>query len=179
MCLGLTFWAAKLCYSQWKKKWSQAPSLWPKKTRSLEGSWNSTEFYTAFLRWPRAPLGLLAPFAIPDGLAGLGQDLVRQFCLANPAELCLSVSEDGGRTWRPPVCLGQIAIPYHVEEKVVSFISGGLEAPLLPNAGVDPFFYLAWVDFRNIITTPDYPEGRPDFDVYFRKVPIQWGAGSH
>ncbi|MGB9861889.1 MAG: hypothetical protein ACPLRP_06170 [Candidatus Bipolaricaulaceae bacterium] len=267
--------------------------------------------YCVFLRWPRAPLGLLPPFAIPDGLAGLGQDLVRQFCLANPAELCLSVSEDGGRTWRPPVCLGQIAIPYHVEEKVVSFISGGLEAPLLPNAGVDPktgtiyiayqsatdagkievnlmavnqnlevtlsprpiggkthnerflpaiavteggeigiafyeldpvarkidvylgqsddggqtfrfrrvnsvsspippvagqptrsghfersfysgyigeslgiatdenFFYLAWVDFRNIITTPDYPEGRPDFDVYFRKVPIQWGAGSH
>ncbi len=223
----------------------------------------------------------------------------------------MSVSEDGGKTWKPPLCLGPVAIPYHVEGKVVSFISGGLEAPLLPSASVDPktgtvyiayqsatdagkidinliavnqnlevtlpprpvggearnerflptitltpggeigivfyeldpvarkldvylarsndagrtfsvlrvnstsspippvagqptrsghfersffsgyigeslgitadenFFYLAWVDFRNIIITPDYPGGRPDFDVYFCRVPIQLEASPH
>jgi len=29
------------------------------------------------------------------------------------------------------------------------------------------------VDFRNIIITPDYPEGRSDFDIYFCKLQIQ------
>jgi hypothetical protein len=267
--------------------------------------------YCLWLRWPW-PLtnGLILPFGIPDSLAGLGPDLLAQFCRAYPATLWISVSQDGGQNWSSPRSLGEVKLPWHVEQHdsiaFASFVSGGLEVPLapailadsrkgyiyiafpsarkdgsldvqfmvldpqlnvispphplakstvqrerfLPAMAISPegvlglafyeldplaktinvvfaqssdggqtfyfeqvnsspmpippvagqptrsghfepsffsgyigdslgiaadedFFYLAWVDFRNIIITPDYPEGRSDFDIYFRKLQIQ------
>jgi hypothetical protein len=52
-----------------------------------------------------------------------------------------------------------------------SFFSGYI-GDSLGIAADEDFFYLAWVDFRNIIITQDYPEGRSDFDIYFRKLQI-------
>ncbi len=37
------------------------------------------------------------------------------------------------------------------------------------------FFYLAWGDNRNILKTENYPNGRPDPDVFFAKIPVQPG----
>jgi len=267
--------------------------------------------YCLWLQWPW-PLtsGLISPFGIPDSLAGLGMDLLAQFCQRHPATLWISVSQDGGQSWSPPRYLGEVKLPWHVEQHgsvaFASFVSGGLEVPLAPTILADPrkdlvyiafpsaredgsldvqfmvldsqlnvispphslvetpvkverflpamaispkgvlglafyeldpldrrinlvlaqspdggqtfyvervnaspmpippvagqptrsghfepsffsgyigeslgitadenFFYLAWVDFRNIIITPDYPEGRSDFDVYFRKLEIR------
>jgi hypothetical protein len=34
------------------------------------------------------------------------------------------------------------------------------------------FFYLAWTDARNIVRTPNYPQGRADLDVYFTRIPM-------
>gem|GEM_PF-3738886 len=271
----------------------------------------SGNLYCLWLRWPW-PLtsGLIAPFGIPDSLAGLGLDLLAQFCRAHPASLWISVSQDGGQSWSLPKYLGEVKLPWHIEQRgsaaFASFVFGGLEVPLAPAILADPrrgliyiafpsaredggldvqfmvldsqlnvilpahyleksaaqlerflpamaispegvlglvfyeldplaksinvvlaqspdgghtfyvervnaepmpippvagqptrsghfepsffsgyigdslgiaadedFFYLAWVDFRNIIITPDYPEGRSDFDIYFRKLRIQ------
>ncbi len=33
------------------------------------------------------------------------------------------------------------------------------------------FFYLVWTDARNVVRTPNYPQGRPDLDVYFIRIP--------
>jgi hypothetical protein len=35
------------------------------------------------------------------------------------------------------------------------------------------FFYLVWGDNRTILKTDTYPDGRPDPDVYFAKIPVQ------
>lgn len=32
-------------------------------------------------------------------------------------------------------------------------------------------FYLAWADATNFVKTPKYPDGRPDLDVFFAKIP--------
>lgn len=42
-------------------------------------------------------------------------------------------------------------------------------------AADERFFYLAWGDHRNILKTANYPNGRPDPDVFFAKVPVQPG----
>lgn len=262
--------------------------------------------YHVYLKWNIREL--VSPIGIADQLAALGEDLLREFCARNPAELWISISGDGGRTWGSPVLLTPIEIPCQVEaldsKKVASFISGGLEVPLSPAAAADPrtgtiyiayqsasagkievflmavngklevvlpprsiaqdpqkerflpalavspagvigvlfyeldplarkidvylgqsgdggktfhlervnsisspippvagqptktghfypsllpgyigdslgidadenFFYVAWVDFRNVVVTPDYPKGRPDMDIYLARVPIK------
>lgn len=42
-------------------------------------------------------------------------------------------------------------------------------------AADERFFYLAWGDNRNILKTTNYPNGRPDPDVFFAKIPVQPG----
>jgi predicted 3-demethylubiquinone-9 3-methyltransferase (glyoxalase superfamily) len=37
------------------------------------------------------------------------------------------------------------------------------------------FFYLTWGDNRSILKTERYPNGRPDPDVFFAKIPVQPG----
>lgn len=54
----------------------------------------------------------------------------------------------------------------------IMFYSGYIGDSLGIDAN-DNFFYVAWVDFRNVVVTPDYPEGRPDMDIYFARVPIK------
>lgn len=39
-------------------------------------------------------------------------------------------------------------------------------------AADERYFYVAWADSRHQVRTPSYKAGRPDLDVYFRKVPI-------
>jgi hypothetical protein len=38
------------------------------------------------------------------------------------------------------------------------------------------FFYLTWGDNRSILKTERYPNGRPDPDVFFTKIPVQPGV---
>lgn len=45
-------------------------------------------------------------------------------------------------------------------------------------AADEKFFYLAWGDNRNILKTENYPDGRPDPDVFFAKIPVQLGLES-
>lgn len=104
---------------------------------------------------------------------------------AKQINVILACSADGGREFHLqqinsfplpiPLVAGQPTRSGHFEP---SFPSGYIGESL--GIAVDEnFFYLAWVDFRNVVITPDYPGGRPDFDVYFRKVPIQLGAYSY
>ncbi len=45
-------------------------------------------------------------------------------------------------------------------------------------AADEDFFYLVWGDNRTILKTDTYPNGRPDPDVYFAKIPVQPGLES-
>lgn len=45
-------------------------------------------------------------------------------------------------------------------------------------AADEKFFYMAWGDNRNILKTENYPNGRPDPDVFFAQIPVQLGLES-
>lgn len=45
-------------------------------------------------------------------------------------------------------------------------------------AADERFFYLAWGDNRNVLKTENYPNGRPDPDVFFARIPVQPGLES-
>lgn len=98
---------------------------------------------------------------------------------ASKIDVILAQSSDGGQTFHmervnsaplpvPPVA-GQLTRSGHFEPSLYS----GYIGESIGIAADQSFFYIAWVDFRDFVVTPDYPKGRPDMDVYFGKLPVQ------
>ncbi|MBC7221436.1 hypothetical protein H5T56_00380 [Candidatus Bipolaricaulota bacterium] len=94
-------------------------------------------------------------------------------------ELWLGKSMDGGRSFS---CQRVSKVPSPVPPVAGQPTRSGHFEPSLPSGYIgesigiwadETNFYLVWTDFRNTAITPDYPQGRPDMDLYFARIPIR------
>ncbi|MCS7240582.1 MAG: hypothetical protein NZ651_04990 [Candidatus Bipolaricaulota bacterium] len=93
-------------------------------------------------------------------------------------DVWFGVSMDGGQTFD---CQRLNAVPSPIPPVVMQLTRSGHFDPSMPPGYIGEsigiwadrtFFYMAWTDFRNRIVTHDYPQGRPDMDLYFVRVSV-------
>lgn len=89
-------------------------------------------------------------------------------------------SRDGGQSFEPNIRVTDIsfAVPPTFGQRTSSTNFDALRGICYMGdynqmAADERFFYLAWGDNRNILKTENYPNGRPDPDVFFAKIPVQ------
>lgn len=91
-------------------------------------------------------------------------------------------SRDGGKTFEPNIRVTDISfdVPPTFGQRTSSNNFDALRGICYMGdynqiAADEKFFYLVWGDNRNILKTENYPNGRPDPDVFFAKIPVQPG----
>lgn len=89
-------------------------------------------------------------------------------------------SRDGGKTFEPNIRVTDVSfdVPPTFGQPTSSTNFDALRGICYMGdynqmAADEKFFYLAWGDNRNILKTENYPNGRPDPDVFFAKIPVQ------
>lgn len=82
-------------------------------------------------------------------------------------KLVLVTSTDGGRSFVRKFASSSFGLPPSYDPLRRPCYLGDY----IGLAADTEFFYLAWTDARNLVKTPQYPEGRPDLDVFFAKIP--------
>lgn len=86
-------------------------------------------------------------------------------------DVYMAVSRDGGQSFLPNFRITDM--PFDVPPTAPNFDSlRGIcyMGDYNHMTADDQFFYLAWGDNRQLLKTQQFPEGRPDPDVYFAKV---------
>ncbi|MCX8103805.1 MAG: glycoside hydrolase [Candidatus Bipolaricaulota bacterium] len=91
-------------------------------------------------------------------------------------------SRDGGRSFEPNIRVTDVSfeVPPTFGQPTSSTNFDALRGICYMGdynqmAADERFFYLAWGDNRNILKTERYPNGRPDPDVFFAKIPVHSG----
>ncbi|MFN4218123.1 MAG: sialidase family protein [Candidatus Bipolaricaulia bacterium] len=91
-------------------------------------------------------------------------------------------SRDGGRSFEPNIRVTDVSfdVPPTFGQRTNSTNFDALRGICYMGdynqmAADEQFFYLTWGDNRNILKTENYPNGRPDPDVFFAKIPVQPG----
>lgn len=92
-------------------------------------------------------------------------------------------SRNGGKTFEPNIRVTDVSfsVPPTFGQRTSSTNFDALRGICYMGdynqmAADEKFFYLAWGDNRNIVKTQSYPDGRPDPDVFFAKIPVQPGV---
>ncbi len=115
----------------------------------------------------------------PDGTVGVMWYDRRLDSENRKIDVYFSRSRDGGKTFEPnqrvtdisfdvPPTFGQPTSSGNFDlQRGICYMGDYNQM-----AADEKFFYLAWGDNRTILKTPTYPNGRPDPDVYFTKIPV-------